>query len=73
MGGTDVVRPVLLLTQHPPGAVRAPSDVAYMQPEEVLRDADSAMYWAKRSGAGRRDHLAALGCPTGKATCLRVC
>jgi len=28
-------------------------DVAYTQPEEILRDADTAMYWAKRGGASR--------------------
>jgi len=29
------------------------SDGRYTQPEDVLRDADTAMYWAKRQGAGR--------------------
>jgi EAL domain-containing protein (putative c-di-GMP-specific phosphodiesterase class I) len=28
-------------------------DGRYTQPEDVLRDADTAMYWAKRQGAGR--------------------
>jgi diguanylate cyclase (GGDEF)-like protein/PAS domain S-box-containing protein len=29
-------------------------DTAYTQPEEVLRDADTAMYWAKCQGPGRQ-------------------